>query len=261
MLSSPGCPIENSAANVAVWKRIARCCKNFKARPYLVFNASVIGNHKDPQTQNVYREFLGNIIATIEEYCLVDQSAQFWDNLDRHVLGEDQAAVWRLCHLNIARQRVVIRLCPKQRRVNWGTHENTARTFFAETKVDKSNWDVDRDVEVEEFPSDEVISTGAEEGPGTSFTADDQNDEDETIANGEPSFETFWIHEDDLPCNMSCAKAREHDPTWNRSSRSCQNVNSCLFCAAAARLTEDHCNGYIENEAVAALMLYAKERG
>jgi hypothetical protein len=80
--------------------------------------------------------------------------------------------------LNVARQRVVIRLCPKQRRIHWESHEKTARTFFAETRVDTSNWEADRDVEVEEFPSDEVISTGAEEGPGTSFTADDQNDEE-----------------------------------------------------------------------------------
>jgi len=135
MLSSPGCPIENNAGNVAVWKGIARLCRSFKSRPYLVFNDSVIGNYKDPHTQNEYREFLGIIIDTIEEYCLVDKSAQFWDNLDRHVLGEDQPAIWRHCHFNVARQRVVIRLCPKQLRVNWGTHETHAREFFAQTKA------------------------------------------------------------------------------------------------------------------------------
>jgi hypothetical protein len=143
----------------------------------------------------------------------------------------------------------------------WDTCDAKAREFFTETQVDTSVLNIDREVEKEEFPSDEAISTGAEEGAGASFTTGDQSDQDDTISNGGPPFELFWIHEDELPNTMSCAKAREFDATWNRSSRSCRSVNSCLFCAAAARLIEDHGNGYIENEAVAALMLYAKDKG
>ena len=107
----------------------------------------------------------------------------------------------------------MIRLCPKQRSFSWDPYDDKARVFFAETPVDTSTWNVDREVEAEEFPSGEAISTGAEEGPGTSFTADDQSGQGETIKNGDPSFETLWIHEDDLPYAMSCANAREYDTT------------------------------------------------
>jgi hypothetical protein len=90
MLSSPGCPIEHHAVNLEMWSRIARCLRNFKSRPYLVFNAHVIGNYEDAVRQNGYREFLGRIVTTIEEYCLIDQSAQFWDSLFRLVDGDEQ---------------------------------------------------------------------------------------------------------------------------------------------------------------------------
>ena len=81
------------------------------------------------------------------------------------------------------------------------------------------------------------------------------------LRQGAPTYKRRWVSEYDLDDTKCCAKRWFRDSAWRPEAKSCGDVKSCLFCAAAARRAQDIDDGYKDEQAVAALLIRSRAKG
>ena len=81
------------------------------------------------------------------------------------------------------------------------------------------------------------------------------------LRQGAPTYDRHWVSEYELDDAKCCAKKRFYDSSWRPEAKSCGDVKSCLFCAAATRRAQDIDDGYKDEEAVAALLIRSRAKG
>ena len=76
------------------------------------------------------------MVEAAERYCLIDDGTRFWADQFRHLDNDDESELIKHFHLTLARQRVVIRLCPFRTTSGWKELDDAAATFFETRRVD-----------------------------------------------------------------------------------------------------------------------------
>jgi hypothetical protein len=120
-----------------------------------------------------------------------------------------------------------------------------------------------RDETTEEILPEEGISDGKTPEPQQDdvSTADSEDaDRGYLLRQGSPTTKAYWISEGDLTNENCCARLRARNDNWHPSEQACRNVNKCLFCAAAAIKKAEERDGYVDEEAVAALCVHAQNK-
>ena len=175
--------------------------------------------------------------------------------------GQELEALERL-HLTIARQRICIRLCPRTS-IPWDSMHTSAQEYFGIKRAEAEGLNEPRqEATREEILPDEEISDGRNIDPEAVHAEDEAEDEDRRLLlrQGSPSVTPYWIAEGDLTNEACCARLRAGLYDWHPSAHACGNVNKCLFCAAAAIKRAEDRDGYLDEEAVAALCIHSQGR-
>ena len=113
MMTAPGENVHPTDESMRCWRLIVQDLRRCDLRPYVVINSAVTSLIENPREQQQFRTFLGEMVDISESYCRLDQGARFWDEQFRFLEEASILDMMKHFHLTIARQRVMIRLCPR----------------------------------------------------------------------------------------------------------------------------------------------------
>ena len=156
-----------------------------------------------------------------------------------------------------------MRLCPRGQ--EWDSLAKVAEKYLRTFKVNPSALERERDQEPENVVGGEggaIPPDPASAQPHSEVARRDwKTEEMEMLRQGAPTYDRHWVSEYELDDAKCCAKKRFHDSSWRPEAKSCGDVKSCLFCAAATRRAQDIDDGYKDEEAVAALLIRSRAKG